>query len=189
MTSAQKIALRISQVRQRLNEIAGLEGDTLTDEVRAEATSLQGEYSDLETRHQAAIVGEGDPAVKETEKREGGLGALIEKAKVSEIVQGIVEHRALDGATKELQDELGLDANQIPLALLEPRAQSASSVEHRTSGVTPAPSDVGQEQRPIIGAVFPQSAAAFLGIMEERLPVGEAVYTVLSSSTAETEGD
>ena len=93
MTSAQKIALRISQVRQRLNEIAGLEGDTLTDEVRAEATSLQSEYSDLETRHQAAIVGAGDPAVKEIEKREGGLGELIEKAKVSEIVQGIVEHR------------------------------------------------------------------------------------------------
>ena len=35
MTNAQKIAIRLSEVRERLNEIAGLEGDEFTDEVRA----------------------------------------------------------------------------------------------------------------------------------------------------------
>ena len=51
MTNAQKIRLRLSQVRQRLNEISGLEGDAFTDEIRSEAESLQTEYADLETRH------------------------------------------------------------------------------------------------------------------------------------------
>ena len=37
MTNAQKIALRVSEIRKRLPEIAALEGDTFTDEVRAEA--------------------------------------------------------------------------------------------------------------------------------------------------------
>ena len=61
MTPAQKIQLRLSQVRKRLNEISGLEGDAFTDEIRSEAESLQNEYSDLEIRHQATIVAEGEP--------------------------------------------------------------------------------------------------------------------------------
>ena len=74
MTNAQKIALRLSEVRQRLNEVAGLEGETFTDEVRSEAEGLQVEYRDLETRHRAAIVAEGQPeirpAVQDAEHRE-----------------------------------------------------------------------------------------------------------------------
>ena len=66
MTNAQKIRLRLSQVRQRLNEIAGVEGDAFTDEVRSEAASLQAEFADLETRHQAAIVAEGEGETRAT---------------------------------------------------------------------------------------------------------------------------
>ncbi len=47
MTTLQKLRLRLSQVRQRLNEISGLEGDAFTDEIRAEAETLQTEYRDL----------------------------------------------------------------------------------------------------------------------------------------------
>lgn len=72
MTNAQKIRLRLSQVRQRLNEISGLEGDAYTDEIRSEAESLQTEYADLETRHQTAIVAEGEG---ETRANGGDLDA------------------------------------------------------------------------------------------------------------------
>ena len=60
MTPRQKIEIRLSEVRQRLNEIAGLEGDAFTDEVRNEATALHVEFGDLETRHRSAIMAEGD---------------------------------------------------------------------------------------------------------------------------------
>ena len=36
MTPAQQLAVRLSQVRERLNQIGGLEGDAYTDEVRTE---------------------------------------------------------------------------------------------------------------------------------------------------------
>ena len=32
MLNSQKISIRLSEVRQRLNELAGLEGDAFTDE-------------------------------------------------------------------------------------------------------------------------------------------------------------
>ena len=60
MTPRQKIEIRLSTVRQRLNVIAGLEGDEFTDEVRAESAGLEVEYGDLERRHRAAIIGEGE---------------------------------------------------------------------------------------------------------------------------------
>ena len=62
MLSSQKITLRLSEIRQRLNEIAGLEGDAFTDEIRTEADTLQTEFRDLEVRHRAAIIGEADEA-------------------------------------------------------------------------------------------------------------------------------
>ena len=64
MTNLQKIRLRLSKVRQRLNEISGLEGEAFTAEIRSEADTLQTEYADLETRSQAAIVGEAEEAAK-----------------------------------------------------------------------------------------------------------------------------
>ena len=60
MTPRQKIELRLSEVRTRLNEIAGLEGDAFNDEIRNELGTLKTEFADLETRHQAAIIGEGE---------------------------------------------------------------------------------------------------------------------------------
>ena len=42
MTQRMRIELRMSEVRQRLNEIADLEGDSFTDEVRAEVDTLGG---------------------------------------------------------------------------------------------------------------------------------------------------
>ena len=62
--------------------------------------------------------------------------------------------------------------------------EDRARLESRTTGVTPAPADAGATQRPIIPAVFPQSVVAFLDIMQDRVGVGEAVYTVLSTSAA-----
>lgn len=60
MTNKQKIKLRLSKVRSRLSEIAGLDGEAFTDEVRAEVDCLESEYGDLERRHRAAILSEVD---------------------------------------------------------------------------------------------------------------------------------
>ena len=67
------------------------------------------------------------------------------------------------------------------MALLRENRGEVKDLEIRTSGVTPAPADVGANQQPIIPAVFPQAAAAFLSIPQPTVPTGEAVYTVLST--------
>ena len=71
MTQTQKLAIRLSEIRQRLNEIAGLEGDAMTDEVRAEADRLAGEYRNAETQHRSALIAEGE----EQRAAEGEFGA------------------------------------------------------------------------------------------------------------------
>ena len=62
MTNAQELAIRLSKIRQRLNEIAGLPADDVTEEVRAESDGLTAEYQAKETQHRAALVVEADEA-------------------------------------------------------------------------------------------------------------------------------
>ena len=88
---------------------------------------------------------------------------------MGQIFDAALERRSIDGPTRELQEHYHLAPNQVPLDLLEERA------------VTPAPADVGQDQQAIVPYVFPMAVAAFLGIPQPRVPVGEAVYPVLTS--------
>ena len=186
MTTTQKIALRLSEVRTRLNEVSGLEGDDFTQEIRSESEKLTKEYGDLERRHRAAIIAEGEPV--ETRNADTGEGAelrqLISKANISGIFDAALSGAQATGAEAELQKELKLDGNSVPLALL--RRHDDGDVEHRTTGVTPVPAagSIGASQSEIIPAVFPEGAVAFLGIPQPTVPVGERVYTVLSTSAA-----
>ena len=134
---------------------------------------MKKEYGDLEVRYQALTISEVDPEKKETK----GTPEAIERTElearcsVGSIFASVMEHRATEGAERELQKELGLSDNQIPLCLLETRA------------ITPAPGNVGQDQAAIVPAVFPMGAAAFLGIAIPTVPVGDAVFPVLTNNT------
>ena len=72
MTNSQRLTIRASEIRQRLNTISGLEGDALTDEVRAEETALQTEYRDTETKLRAAIASDPDPVETRHAELAGG---------------------------------------------------------------------------------------------------------------------
>ena len=65
MTNAQKLLLRISEIKSRLNVITGLSEEDFSDEVRAESEKLTAEYSATEIRWRAAEIAEAD----ESEKR------------------------------------------------------------------------------------------------------------------------
>ena len=64
MIQSQKLLLRSSEVRTRLNELSIL--DDQTDETRSEMDRLRGEFADIEKRYQSAVIGEDSPAVVET---------------------------------------------------------------------------------------------------------------------------
>ena len=65
MTEAQRLQIRSSEIREKLNTLAGT--DELTDEQRQEIDTLTTEYRDVEVRMRAAIVAEGGPETRETE--------------------------------------------------------------------------------------------------------------------------
>ena len=174
MTNSQKLALRASEIRARLAELGAVED--LTDEHRAEIGTLRTEYLDVETRTQAAIVADdGGEKPTETRAEDAEIAELIAGASIGAIFSATLEHRQTDGRTAELQTELGLHANQVPIALLRDR-----ELEHRA--VTPAPGDVGTVQAEIVPAVFPMACATFLAIDTPTVAVGEAVYPVLTKN-------
>ena len=173
MKLSQKLALRASEIRTRLAELAGK--DDLTEEESAEVGTLRNEMRDVETRTQAAITAEDEPDPTETRTEDAEMAALVEGASIGEVFGAAMEHRTTDGQTSELQSELGLQANQVPLALLR-------DPEVELRAVTPAPGNVGQTQAEIIPGVFPQAAAAFLGVDMPTVGVGEAVFPVLTTN-------
>ena len=180
MTAAQTLELRSSAIRSRLNTINGLEGDAYTDEIRAESDTLTTEYTDVETRHRAALVVESDETEKRDREYQNGstpeareLRELTERASVGAIILAVTEKRHSLGAELELQQAHGLTENQIPLDMLR--------VEQRAAGVTTAPTNVGTSQAEIVQPVFANGAGSFLGITRPTVAAGDAVYPVLAT--------
>ena len=175
MTPLQRLQLKASETRQSLNVLLAL--DELDDEQRASMGVLTVTMQNIEVETRAAIVAEGDPTVTATDDDSAAreMRALISGASIAGIFAAAMEHRATSGETAELQQHLHLSPNQIPLALLR------GDLETRATGVTPAPTNVGQNQSEIIATVFPMSCAAFLNIDSPTVATGEAIYPVLTT--------
>ena len=115
MTNRQKIELRLSAVKVRLNEISILEGDALTAEVRAEAGKLQDEYKGLEVRFQAAVATEGETRTSTTESTEDRQRReLVDRSDMGRIFGAVLEHRQVDGREQEMQSEYGWRPTKYP---------------------------------------------------------------------------
>ena len=178
MTPIQTLEIRAGEIRKRLADIGGMA--ELTDETRSELDKLKLEYQDSDAKRAALTIAGDAPVTRiETRSAEGReFKALIGKSNVGEIFDAALSKRSVDGASAELQQHYGLDQNQVPLALLVRSWQDADDLE--TRAVTPAPANVGQVQQSIVPYVFPQSAAMFLGVDMPTVPVGEAVFPVLT---------
>ena len=142
-SESDKAALRI-KYEAMLDEVADIDERRLHDE--------------LENTGQAV---NDDPQFQE----------LTQRGSISDVVAAVLENRETNGETRELQSEMNLSSNQIPLAML---------TEHRA--VTPAPANTARNQGEIIPAVFPRSAAAFLSVMMPTVPVGDRVYPVITKN-------
>ena len=184
MTNAQKIRLRLSQVRQRLNEISGLEGDDFTDEIRSEAQALQTEYRDLETRHQAAIVAEGEAETRanvegpDAERRE--RLELRSKASLTAYIRAALSGRQVAGAEAELRDAAGIGGGSIPLELWD--TSPTEGQEIRQDAPTGAPGVTGINLDKIRPQVFAASIAPRLGIAMPRVASGSYASATITTS-------
>ena len=128
MTNSQRLAVRLSEIRQRLNEIAGLEGDSFTDEIRQEADKLQEEFRAKETQYRAAVVAEGEAEKRALEtKPDAEMRERLElraQASLTKYLSAALSGKQVDGAEKELQEAATVSG--IPLELWD-----VPPVEHR----------------------------------------------------------
>ena len=167
MTPTQKIQIRMSETREKINDLTTAK----SDEDISRRDTLVAEHKGQEAELRAAIESEGAANTSPESREWAGLTSRFD---LGEMFTNVMEHRASSGPIAEVQSERGLGANAIPTELL--------MVEHRA--VTPAPGDVGQNQSEITGYVFPQSVAAFLAIPSQVVPVGDATFPVLTSDPA-----
>ena len=180
MTNAQRLSVRLSEIRQRLNEVAGLEGDAYTDEIRAENDKLQTEFRDAEGKYRAAVIAEGEaekralesePDAEQRERLE-----LRSKASLGAYLLAANAGRRVDGPEAELQAAAKIGAG-IPLELWD-----VAQPEHRADLATDAPGTVGINLDRIRPAVFAQSVLPRLGVEMPRVESGSYASATISTS-------
>lgn len=190
MKPSQKLALRLSEVRQKLNELLAI--DAPTEEQRGELASLTQEYQKLEPEYRAAVIADSDaPGATETRTEDAGESAeyraLVERSQLGAFLAEAASGRELkDGAEAELRAEVFGDAARpglVPWEVLLPR-QTEDRVDAPVNiGST---SGVGTNQQTILARVFADTAAAFVGVAMPSVGIGEASYPVFEDgATAE----
>ena len=126
--------------------IAGLEGDAFTPEIRAESEKLTNEYGDLEVRHRAAIVADGETETRAANDGEGReIRQLVGRASLGSYLASAARQVNVDGAEAELRAALDLDADQVPLDVLLP-SETTASAEHRADAATNVAASIAENQ-------------------------------------------
>ena len=176
MTTRQKIELRLSEVRSRLNEISGFEGEARTAEIGTEQDTLTTEFGELETRFQAATIA--DPTTEtrgvaiDSETRE--RIELRSKSSVVNYVRAAVEMRSVKEAEQDFNESLGMGADQFPLEMLAPEARQTTD------------SDTMANQGSWLDRLFEATAAEHIGVTFNSVGPGVASFPVTSAgATAE----
>ena len=164
MTPIQTIQVRMSETREKVNDLAGAESEADISQRDKFVAEMKAQEAEL----RAAIAAD-DNTTPETRE----WADVSSRFDLGEMFTNVMEHRDSAGAIGEVQKERGLGPNAIPTEML---------MEKRA--VTPAPADTGQSQAQITGFVFPQSVAAFLSIPSPIVPVGDATFPVLTSDPA-----
>ena len=175
MLKSQKHALRSSEIRERLNAIAGLEGEAFTDEVRSESDKLADEFKQVESLYRASLVAESASADEQRSQldAEGAeLGELRGRVNVGRIVAAVLENRQTEGAEAEIQKHYNLGGHEIPASLL---------LEDRAVGTAVAPGNSQGNQQEIVPAVFPSQTSEAMGIERVSVPSGTAVFPTMTA--------
>ncbi|MYG37395.1 MAG: hypothetical protein F4205_18140 [Gemmatimonadetes bacterium] len=183
MTASQKLEIRASEIREKLNELSGAE--SLTDEQRSEIDALTTEYRDTESKRRAAIVAEDAEARKAAEESGEVLDAemrerleLRGKSRLSRYFAAMFNGREVNGAEAELA-EAEECPGMVPLCLLDATPEERKAMEERA--VTPAPGTVGVTMHPTLPGVFLPMAAQALRVDMPRVGAGTQAYPVVST--------
>ena len=190
MTNLQRLELRSSEIRTRLNDLSGIEHAELTDENRSEIDALANEYKDVERQKRAAIlagdtpVDTPEPESRDAETRE--IEGLIQRSEIGAYLRAAASDTPVDGAERELRHAiLGDDAPEMymPVDMLLP-------LETRADASTDVADSIQHNQQSIVGRIFAQTAGAYLGVQRPSVGIGEThYYTLTGGTTADVRSD
>lgn len=210
MTEQQRIELRLSQIRTRLNALNAQE--ELSEEEINERAELMTEFTEQETRWQSVVIANTQTETEteteteeETETRQDGWDGEIrevheihERASVLNFVQSADSGMALQGAEAEFAAAVR-SANwgagvTIPYEMLlspedfaEVRAESIEQDRHLEqfrAATTTSDHDGGTMQRNILRRLFGRSIAEFLGVRLDAVPAGQSEYPLITGGVA-----
>ena len=182
MTTKQKIQLRQSELRQKLNELLGVEDRTVAQ--TAELGTLTTEAQSLEVEYRAAVIAEppadddgtrtsptGDP--EERERAE-----IRSKSRLTNFVSAAANGESFSGAESEYASAMGCRGNHMPIDMLMPESRERQPEERAvTPGVT-APGATAAIARVLFG----RTAASALGVRFPAVESGQANYPVLTTA-------
>ena len=164
MRAKERIELRMADRRQRLGIILAM-GDGITDAERTEMDEISKGLGDDQGELRAAILAEPDtaiavdkPVVDKPEDRD--RMELRAACRLGKYLTGI-GRGALTGPEAELQQEMGLEPNQVPLDMWTPEKR-ATIPETRASGLG-ASQQQGVNLDTLRPVVFAHSAVTALG--------------------------
>ena len=174
MNKLLELQLNLWKITGTINRLQAVE--TRSTDEDTELTTATAAYADVNgqlvaegerehTRLEAArLAHTTDPAERE-------LRALCGRANVGEIMTAVMERRSVDGANVEVQQAFDCGPNQVPLEMLRLEARA----------VTPSPGNVATEEADVLPPVFSTGVGAFLSVNRPAVPMGDAVYPVLTS--------
>ena len=193
MTNLQRLELRASEIRSRLNELSGIETGELTSEHRSEIDTFSIEYADVERQKRAAILAGDVPETPEPEPKGGEkreISSLIERAEIASYLRAAASGNPVSGVERELrQAVLGDDADEMlmPMDMLMPLS---GELETRADAVTNVADSIQHSQQNIIGRIFAETAGAYMGVQRPSVPTGEThYYTLTGGASADVRSD
>ena len=202
MTTKQRLELRMSKIRGRLREIAGMKPEDVTEEVRSEADQLETEYGTVDTQYRAAIVSESQEEAAAIglypDGSEDGetaeLRALLQSVSLADYLGPAVAGVGLSGAAAELADGLGIPktgkSGGIPVPWRILLSDALAKPEDRAfTTTTQYGGPVGQ--RPILQRLFGLDIMDVLGVRIDTVPVGRTEWPLITAGTSidmKTEG-
>ena len=158
MTTLQKLQVRQSEIRQKINEFLGNDSRSETETTALEALTAEG--LKLEPEIRAAIVAEPDPETTITKTSDPEQRERIElrsKTGLADFLSAAAGGREVSGAAREYAASVGCSPlNRLPLDIFR-------NGQPETRAVTAGPAVDGPVE-PAVPYVFQRSAAASLGI-------------------------
>ena len=197
MTRKQRIELRLSKVRSRLNEIAGLKPDEVTAEIREDTDRLTGEYETLKTQHRSAIISEGEegqaavglfPDGADSDGAE--VRSLLRRVTLGDYLTPASAGVGLAGAAAELNAALGVPVVgpgggvAIPwrMLLTDNGTPEQRSEDRAFTTTTQYAGPIAQ--RPILQRLFGMDIMAALGVRIDSVPSGRTEWPLITGGVA-----